>query len=286
MIVDLHTHYVLDIASLKPRLREDMTNCGIDPAAWVHAEAEYLAATAEANRAVAFGLRAQATGWDIPNASVAEFVRRHSDKYLYFTSIDPLDVDSMDQLKHEHTKNGAKGLKLAPIYQNVHPLDEKYLPMYAYCQRRGLPILFHMGTTFSSGVPIDYARPSYIDEIACRYPELKMVIAHIAHPWESEALAVIRRNRNVYADVSALYYRPWQFYNSMRLAVEYCCAHKLLFGSDFPATTTGGSIKGVMGVNDIIKPAGLPTIPEEILQSIVHADSLALLGIEEKGGTQ
>jgi predicted TIM-barrel fold metal-dependent hydrolase len=196
-------------------------------------------------------------------------------------SVDPTDEDAMEQLRHEHVENGGKGLKLAPIYQGLHPLDPKYLSMYAYCQRHNLPILFHMAATFSSGVPIDYARPSYADEIACRYPDLRLVIAHLAHPWEAEALTVVRRNRNLFADVSALYCRPWQFYNSIRLAVEYGCAHKLLFGSDFPATTTGDSIRGVMNVNEIIKTSGLPSIPEETLQKIIHSDALSLLGIEE-----
>lgn len=280
MIVDLHTHYIDDPEALLPPLRKDMLDCGIDPRAWVHSEEEYLRDTAAADRAIAFGLRAKATGWNVSNASVSAFVRRHPQKYIYFTSIDPLDADAMDQLRHEHIENGSRGLKLAPIYQGLPPLDERYLAMYEYCEREGLPVLLHMGTTFTSGVPIDYTRPFYIDEIACRFPELRLVIAHIAHPWEGEALAVIRRNRHVFADVSALYYRPWQFYNSMMLATEYGCTHKLLFGSDYPATTTGGSVTGVMHANDVIEGSGLPRIPEEILSQVVHSDSLALLGIE------
>jgi hypothetical protein len=35
---------------------------------------------------------------------------------------------------------------------------------------------------------------------------------------EGETIAVIRRHPHVFADLSALYYRPWQFYNSMRLS--------------------------------------------------------------------
>lgn len=280
MIVDIHTHYVEDVSALTDKLQADMRNCRIDPKTWIHTEEEYLEATRAADKVIVFGLRAKATGWQIPNQKVCDFAKRHKEKYLYFTSVDPMDDDCMDQLNHEHKANGAKGVKLAPIYQGLNPMDERYLEIYRYCQKEGLPILFHMGTTFTSSVPLEYSRPSHIDAVACRFPDLKMVIAHIAHPWEGEAIAVIRRNKNVYADIAALYYRPWQFYNSMTLAMEYGCTHKLLFGSDFPATTTQQSITGVTGANDVIANAGLKPIPEDILQSIIHADALTALGIK------
>ena len=65
----------------------------------------------------------------------------------------------------------------------------------------------------------------------------------------------------------------------MRLAVEYGCAHKLIFGSDFPATTTADSINGVLNMNDIVTGTGLTPRPREVLERIVYGDSLAKLGI-------
>lgn len=286
MIVDMHTHYIDDPQALEPKLRADLKGCGLKPESWVHSEEEYLSATAAADKVVVFGLRGKATGWNVSNERVAQFVRRHPEKYIYFTSIDPQDVDALEQLRYEHQINGAKGLKLAPIYQGRRCMDPDYIPMYTYCQRMGLPILFHMGTSFTSGVPIEYTKPMNIDEVACAFPDLKMVIAHVAHPWEGEALAVIRRNRNVYADIAALYYRPWQFYNTMRLAMEYGCTHKLIFGSDFPATTTQDSVRGVLNMNGIIQNTGLPKVSDEILERIVYGNPLGALGIEQGGKSE
>jgi predicted TIM-barrel fold metal-dependent hydrolase len=116
-----------------------------------------------------------------------------------------------------------------------------------------------------------------MDKVACDFPRLKLVLAHLGHPWEAETIAIIRRNENVYADISALYYRPWQFYNAMRLAVEYGCCHKLLFGSDYPATTTENSIQGLRNINNVIKNSGLPVIPEEITEAIIYRNSLEIL---------
>ncbi len=160
------------------------------------------------------------------------------------------------------------------MYQGVHPLDARYRHIYGYCQKHGLPILIHMATTFSSGVPLEYARPAHMDQVAIDFPDLKLVLPHLGHPWEGETIAVIRRNPNVFADLSALYYRPWQFYNSMRLVAEYHAGGKVLFGSDFPFTTTKTSLSEFRNMNAILGTSGLPPVPGELIEEIIHRDTL------------
>ena len=280
MIIDLHTHFLDGKKHLMPTLVDDMSRCCINTNIWQYSEAAYLEATAAADRCVVFGLRAKKTGWDVPNEFVADFVRRHSEKYIYFASIDPSEADHMDQLHREVEVNGAKGVKLGPVYQGIHPLDDGYRGIYAYCEQNGLPIMTHMATTFASGVPLEYARPIHMDAVACEYPQLKIVLAHLGHPWSTEALSIIRKQKNVYADLSALYYRPWQFYQTMLLAAEYCCGDKIFFGSDYPATTTRSSLDGIRGVNDVIADTNLPRVPMEMIEGIIHRDSLGELGID------
>lgn len=277
MIIDIHTHLVNFRKDFCSQLKDDLKRSGISHNIWTYTEENYLEATKEADRVVVFGLKAIKTGWNVKNEDVADFVSRHSDKYIYFASIDPYRDDYMQDLKYNHSALECKGIKIGAIYQGVHPCDKKYYEIFDYCEKNKLPVITHMATTFSSGVPIDYARPYHMDKIACDFPKLKLVLAHLGHPWEAETIAIIRRNENVYSDISALYYRPWQFYNAMRLAVEYNCCHKLLFGSDYPATTTKNSIEGLRNVNCIVKNSGLPLIPEDATEAIIERDSLELL---------
>ncbi|HEX2999711.1 MAG TPA: amidohydrolase family protein, partial [Armatimonadota bacterium] len=193
---------------------------------------------------------------------------------------DPSESDFMAELERTHLELGAKGVKLGPIYQGVHPTDDRYRLIYSYAQKHNLPILIHMATTFSSSVPLDYARPIHMDEIAIDFPDLKLVLAHVGHPWSGEAIAVIRRHRNVYADISALYYRPWQFYDTMRLLVEYGAAHKVFFGSDYPFTLPADSVNGVRNLNHVLGNSGLPPVPGEIIEEILQRDTLGILEIE------
>jgi predicted TIM-barrel fold metal-dependent hydrolase len=90
---------------------------------------------------------------------------------------------------------------------------------------------------------------------------------------------LIRKQPNVYADISALYYRPWQYYNALMLAQEYGTGHKLLLGSDYPFTTPADTIAALRNVNHITGNSGLPRIKEELIEGLIGRDVLKCLGI-------
>jgi uncharacterized protein len=279
MIVDIHTHVFRPETDFGPGLRTDLARCGVDAAEWGDVNGRHLETTRAADVAVVFGLQAQATGWNIPNDAVAAHVARAPERLLFFASVDPMQPNYMEELERCHRDLGAVGVKLAPLYQGVHPRDPRYYDIYRYCERQGLPVLFHTGTSFVGGTLLDYSRPVHFDAVAVDFPGLRMVLAHLGHPWEGETIAVIRRHAHVFADLSALYYRPWQFYNSMRLLVEYRAEHKVLFGSDFPFTTTADSLAGVRNLNAVLAQSGLPPVPEEVTEGIIARDALHLLGL-------
>lgn len=283
MIVDVHTHFFRPELDFGPRLQADLARCGVNPSAWGSVGERHLETTRAADVAVVFGLQAAATDWNIPNDAVAAHVARAPERLLFFVALDPAHPDCLEELERCHQDLGAVGVKLAPLYQNVHPCDPCCHAIYRYCVRHGLPVLFHVGTSFVGGTLLEYSRPVHFDAVAVAFPELRMVLAHLGHPWEGETIAVIRRHPHVYADLSALYYRPWQFYNSMRLLVEYRTEAKVLFGSDFPFTTTGDSLAGVRGINSALAQSGLPAIPLEVIEGIIHRDTLGLLGLPHPG---
>ncbi len=143
---------------------------------------------------------------------------------------------------------GLVGCKLGPIYQNVDPLGPEFLRVCEALERLELPMLIHQGTTFARAGSLLQARPILLDEIALRYPKLKIVIAHIGHPWFDEAIAVVRRHPHVYADISGLVTRRWLLYQALVSAIEYRVEHKLLFGSDYPFFSARQTIDGLRSV--------------------------------------
>mgnify|MGYP003384665386 CR=1 FL=1 len=106
-----------------------------------------------------------------------------------------------------------------------------------------------------------------------------MVLAHVGHPFCEECLVVIRKHPHVYADISALFYRPWQFYNMLIAAQEYKVAHKLLFGTDYPFAKTPESVNGLRQANQVTGASGLPRVTEATIEGILNRDAFSLLGI-------
>lgn len=231
------------------------------------------------DKVAVFGLKARLTGYWVPDAYVAEFCARAPAKLYGFAACDPTQPGYIDELRYAIEELRLVGLKMGPIYAGFDPRDPRCDPVYAYCQQRNIPIMFHAGTTYNRVAPLGYSRPWLFDEVAIRYPELRMVLAHLAHPFGEECCVVIRKHPHVYADISAIYYRPWQFYNVMLTAQEYKVTHKLLFGTDYPFTTTQDSLHGVRHVNDVIGNSGLPRVSPDAIEEIIARDSFALLGI-------
>ena len=128
---------------------------------------------------------------------------------------------------------------------------------------------------------LKYSMPLLVDEIAQAFPDLRFVIAHMAHPWQRDCAVVLRKHANVYADVSGSgWVRPWQAWEAFILMQEWGVTHKLLFGSDFPFWTPQQGMDEMRRLNDQVEGTNLPRIREEVFEEIIHRDSLELLGLE------
>ncbi len=230
-------------------------------------------------KVILFGMKARLNGYWVPDQYLAEFISRAPDKLRGYAGCDPTQPHYMEELQHGIEVLGLSGVKMGPIYAGVDPRDSRCDPVYAYCQKRQLPITSHCGTTYNSKAPLGYSRPWLWDEIGIKYPELKMVLAHVGHPFCEECLVVIRKHPNLYADISALYYRPWQFYNMLIAAQEYKVTHKLLFGTDYPFAKGRESIEGLQNVNHLVEGTRLPRVSQAVIDDILNRDSFALLGI-------
>jgi predicted TIM-barrel fold metal-dependent hydrolase len=239
----------------------------------------FLENNAPFEKVVVFGMKARRSGFWVPDDFIADFVAQVPQKLLGFASCDPTQRGYMDELREGIDGLGLVGVKMGPMYAGFDPRDERCAPVYRFCQERGLPILFHTGTTFIRAAPLGLTRPWLFDEVAIAYPELRMVLAHVGHPFGEECLVVIRKHPHVYADISALYYRPWQFYTMLIAAQEYKITHKLLFGTDYPFAGGPDSIEGLKRANAITGESGLPRVEQATIDGILHRDSLSLLGI-------
>lgn len=228
--------------------------------------------------ALVIGGKARLSGIWVDDRDVAEFVSSTNGRAVGFLSLDPTQRGWREELEFAHQELGLRGIKLMPMYAGFDPAAEEFDPLWEYAERNALPVLMHTGTTFMSQAVLAYARPAIADDIARRHPELRLILAHMGHPYEGECIAVIRKHPHVYADISALHYRPFQLWNTLMLVQEYGVWHKLLFGSDFPFTTVDDTIAGLQRIARVDARGFEPLSLDEI-DALIHRDALGLLGL-------
>jgi len=281
-MIDIHSH----VPTHRDRVPEDelVVNSAWRPDRAVRATttwADYEEAFQDIDVSVAFTIARDRTRVDSGlNDRVAEFVAAAPSRRIGFLSIHPEVDGAEDELERARTDLGLKGIKLGPNYQVFDPLGEAALRAYELAERHGLPMLFHQGASPVREAPLRFAHPLLMDEVAIRFPELRIVMAHLGHPWQRETIVTIRKHPHVYADISALFYRPWSFYEGMRLATEWGALDKLLFGSDFPIATPAETAAGLRAVNDPIAGTNLPPVPLDKIEELIARDPLPLLGLE------
>ncbi len=240
---------------------------------------DYQNSAPAGTRAAVFGGKAKLSGMWVDDEYVASYVARDPEHLVGFLSIDPTQEGWEDEMRHGHEELGLRGVKLLPMYAGFGVDDPRLEPLWKYCDEHNLPVLLHTGTTFVRQAPLACTLPRLIEPVATRYPEIRFILAHLSHPYEGECVATIRKHPNVYADISALHYRPWQLYNSLMLVQEYGVWNKLLFGSDYPFTTVNESVDGLRNLNSQLEGTALPRLNEEEIEKLIHREAFEILGI-------
>ena len=282
MIVDCHTH-VGALEHFSPTFVAEMVRAWGEMRWPADDLGAHQAAMSGVEKAIVVAMDAPAVGMVVPNEYVSAYVATDPGRLIGFASVDPNRSDAIDRLDFAVEELGLRGLKVGPIYQHFDPTSPRAIEVFQRAEELHLPVLCHQGTTFVSDAPLRWARPFLIDDVARRCPDLKLFIAHLGHPWCEETMAVIRKHPNLYADVSALHTRPAQLYMALLSAMEYRVTDKLLFGTDFPFATATQTEAALRGVNETVG-GGWPSIPDEVIEGIIHRPTLQILGLGDSGG--
>lgn len=229
------------------------------------------------DRAIIFTLRyGDSAGIEGNDETTAAAVARYPDKFVGLAYVDPRRPDCMEMLRHGVEDLGLRGAKFGPIYNGVALGDPRLTPVLEYLEKNNLPLTMHMGTTFARNAPIELGRAIHVEPVAQKYPDLVMVLAHMGHPWYEECVVVSRKQPNVFCEVSALSYRPWQYYNILVCAQEYRVVDKIFFGTDFPFARVDESVDALVNINDQLGGTKLPRISDETIEHILSSDPLGV----------
>ena len=170
-----------------------------------------------------------------------------------------LGNDQIEMLVQYVKNKEIVGVKFYLGYEAFYPIDEKLFPIYELCMANDMPVIFHTGILESSfsGL-LRYSHPLNIDEVAVRFPDLKIMIAHMGNPWLVDSAAVVAKNKNVYVDCSGYFkeYSPIDpteedlFRKQLeQFRVFVGDFKKMLFGTDWPIYSQKEYLKAVQSLS-------------------------------------
>ncbi len=186
---------------------------------------------------------AQGEGGD-SNDWVASFAHNYPETFIAFGCVDPWRGKmAVKEVERAAKELGMRGIKFLPMTQEFYPNEHRFYPIYEKMVELDLIAMFHTGTTGvgaglpgGGGIRLKYTKPiPYIDDVAADFPDLTIIMAHPAFPWQDEQLAVLVHKPNVYMDISG--WSPKYFSPNLIQYASTLLKHKVMFGSDYPALT-------------------------------------------------
>ena len=203
----------------------------------------------------------------VSNDDVLQFAADNADIAMAFVSVDPTrGAEAVREARRLVATGAVRGLKLHPPLQQFFANDRAAYPLYEVFAEAKLPVLFHTGHSGigtgapgGGGVRLKYGNPMYIDDVAVDFPDLPIVMAHPAFPWQDEAISICLHKPTVYIDLSG--WSPKYFPATLVQYANSLLRHKVLFGSDYPWITPDRWLADFEQIG--IKPEVRPLILKE-----------------------
>ena len=195
------------------------------------------------------------------NEYVHSLCNAFPDRLIGFASVDPKDPKAPAILETAVREMGMKGLKLHPPLQDFFPNDEAVFDVYSKAVELDIPVVFHVGTTpFGSLCRLSQASPLLIDDVAVRFPELRILLTHLGTLWHNEAFMVVEKNANVFIDTAAYIDEIKQVLTPDM--IKRIGPHKVIFGTDYPMPYADRPHE----MSDFVDCIGGLDVSQEILQ--------------------
>ncbi|MBN1968449.1 MAG: amidohydrolase family protein [Candidatus Delongbacteria bacterium] len=209
------------------------------------------------------------------------------DNFYFCAGINPLDLGcrALSDLEATLNREDCAGIKLYAGYYHYFVSDDVYDPVCRLALKYNLPIVIHSGSTYSSRGLLKYSHPLSFDELAVKYPDLKIVIAHFGNPWIMDTAELMYKHKNVYADLSGILEGKEEMFDRLTGEELYMNRFKtaliqadhydrFLYGSDWPLAKMEVYIKFIKKM-----------IPEKHWDKVFYENALNVFK-KIKGGIQ
>jgi predicted TIM-barrel fold metal-dependent hydrolase len=179
---------------------------------------------------------------------------REHPELISFCGIDPVYMDAQAMIDEidDKLEKGAKGVKIVPIALEIYGNDRRLWPVYEHISRLGVPMLSQAGGRRSAEGKDPWGAPQYFSEALEAFPNLMLVMAHMAYGCEDDVIDLCGRFPNFYADLSMRLHNLNQpgdlTTEGMLELIRACGAEHVMHGSNFPICDAGQFAEVVRGL--------------------------------------
>ena len=146
----------------------------------------------------------------VPNSDIGQIHRDFPNRFKIFAWLNPLDgMRAVRELERLVREDGADGLRVSALYNNLAASDRRYYPLYAKCCELDVPVRIYTAMTYANDRSYELGHPRHLDDIAIDFPELRIIAGLAGWPWVGDMVGLMRRHPNLYCDTAA--HRPRHF---------------------------------------------------------------------------
>ena len=198
------------------------------------------------------------------------FAEKYPDRFFYQVSLKPTgtmrEVSNLVALAKNHPVVSAR---VTPFVTGLAPDHANYFPAYIRCIDLDIPLLINTGVP-GPMAPAACQDPLTLDAICLQFPELKLCMAHGAHPWWELAIRLMQKHINLYLTTTAYLpkYLPAELLHYMNTRGR----NKIIYGSDHP----------YLNFNRTIASAQELDLREGVLERFLYQNALDLFFPNER----
>jgi predicted TIM-barrel fold metal-dependent hydrolase len=215
----------------------------------------------------------------VTNEAVAAVASRNPKRFIPFAGADVMGGGAaIAELEQLVTERGFRGLSLRPFMIGEPATNPAYDPFYAKCEQLGIPVSIHTSANWTRTRPSDLGHPRYIDEVACRFPGLTIVMSHAGYPWVLEACMIAWKHPNVFLELGA--HRPRYFargsaWEALMRFGQSTISDKVMFGT--------GAFLINRPYRELCDEARALPLPKPVLEKWLWRNAARVLGLAEPG---
>lgn len=215
------------------------------------------------------------------NANLRRVLDAHGDRFVGVGCVDisnPSPTAIVAQAVRAHAL-GLLGVSFQPAFFG-HDIDSRHIyPLYSRAEELGLIVAVHTGITYSRLHPLRHEKAELLDQVACDFPDLRIIACHAGWPWATEFAAVARRHPTIYLEFGAIapkyIAKQGTGWDAMFTMMPNVLREQILYGSDWP----------MMQPHRALKEWRESGLSDSALDALFAGNARRLFGLEAKPST-